>query len=1324
MSSAQKSAGFSNWLNKLFKNRLTLIVLAFFIILVGIIAAITIQNNNRLTASAATCTWTGNNSGDFSDSGNWDNCSTGSGAPETGDDIYFPSSATEYFLNNDLNETFNSITIESLDDNEYDLSGNSLDVSGPIIFDGQGSYDFIFNTDVYTAGISGSGIFNVDSNSNGYTLYLNGGNDYTFTGEIYGNGTVSKNNGNIQTLNDVYVDYNIYIQVYGYFLAISGNSTIDGTLENYGGVLVNNNLSIPGYYYQYNDINIAPGANMDVSYFDLYSGNVGVDASNGSSQSISVSSNTVDLSNSTFSMRFFGSYSVGQTFTVLDTSGSGGLSGEFTNFANSSTISAEGWGPSSIINDVQIQATYTSNSLTVEIVSIESLACSGNKTLTTTSGTVTSGTINYFPNSNCNWVITPSNADSVTLDFTAFDTESGNDIVTVYDGLSTSSPVLGTFSGNSLPSSVTANSGVMLITFTSDGANEATGFSADWTTTQFPLPNISTVVPPSGSTAGGTSVTVNGSNFVSGQYQAINSIGNTGYDGLRGMVVDASGQYVTGEFTGSITLGATTLNSTSGSQDIYIAKIDSSGNYVWAVQAGGAGQDGYNRRQAAYLNDVDGTLMIAGYYQNIANFGATTLTGGTGANIFISKINKTTGAVIWARSAGGSTADLLDGNSFPVQYGSSIDVDSSGNIYLSGRVFGSSPTFGAISITLENALGDLYVAKLDSTGNFIWVKNYGATEIPENTHVHGLVVDSSNNIYASSGFAGSITIGATTLNSTGDTGVSNTLVFKLDSSGNEIWANSGGTVGAIVGSNDLPYDLALDSSQNLYLTGYFGGEIASFDSINVNGPAVGLTIYTARLNSSTGAFVWAKGLVSPGSSISRDMHIDANDNIWIGGVYTNSLTDGNATISNNGANAFFAKYDTSGTLLQLNGIGGTGGQLLVGGVGGNQVRAIYEYNNKLYIAGEFFDTIGIGALLVNSQGNQDGFFTTWVDNQTSVKVNGVEVNANFVSDTELNFVTPPGTAGNVDVVVTNFNGNAFTLNGGFEYLSSTVEIQNTDISAMACSPTTTAVNTTVNCVITTSVDLNTLSGSVNVRIGTGGSDVNCPITGSGTTLTCNNIPVGVTIGTFPSQYNASGSGTTYLDGNNIEVTAAPVCSTGASGTGSNGNTAITDILLCLTGGNLILTSPVSANFTSLTVSDVEQNSAANLTGITVEDLRGSEAGWSLVCKSSNLTGVLFNDTIIPVYDNSTSKLNVTPSALQAVGIYGSTQNGLTDNTSLQDTTSVSDSGSNGESNDFNLAAFATGYGVGAFNKNLLLNLTIPPYIRAQSYVGTLTCSVS
>jgi len=715
--------------------------------------------------------------------------------------------------------------------------------------------------------------------------------------------------------------------------------------------------------------------------------------------------------------------------------------------------------------------------------------------------------------------------------------------------------------------------------------------------------------------------------------------------------------------------------------------------------------------------------MIAGFYQGSANFGATTLTGGSGANIFIAKMNKTTGAFTWAKSAGGDTAGtVFTSSAFPAQYGGSIDTDSSGNIYFSGKVDGTSPSFGAINITLNNGDADMFVAKIDSSGNYIWVKNYGSSTNPQNMHVHGLVVDDSNRIYAASGFAGSMTVGATTLNSLGSIDVSNSAIIKLEDDGTELWAISGGTVGDLVGANDLPYDLALDSNQDLYLAGYYGGSTATFGAFTVTGSPVGSTIITAKI-SPAGSFTWVRQLITSSTfGTTRDMYIDSSDNIYIGGVYSNTLTDGTFVISGTGANAFFGKYDTSGNLLDLETIGGTGGQLLVAGVGGNQVRAVAEYNGKLYIAGEYFDTVGIGGQTVTSTGDQDGFYTTWVSNQVSVKVDGVEVNANFVSSTELTFVTPLGTSGLKDITITNQNGQAFTLSNGFEYIGN--EITNSNITSVVCSPSNTSVNTSVNCVVTTNVNLNTLSGSVNLRIGASGTVVNCPVTGSGTTLNCNNIPVGGTIGTFPAQYNASGSGSTYLNGNNITVGSAPVCTPGASGTGSNGNTAITDILLCLTAGNLVLTSPVSANFTSLTVSDVEQNSAANLTGVTVEDLRGSEAGWSLVCKSTNLTGVTFADTVIPLFSGSVSKFNLTPSALQVVGGYGSTQNGLTDYTTQQNTTSLTNTGSTGESNEFSLASFSSGYGIGKYNKNLLLNLTIPPYIRAQSYVGTLTCSVS
>jgi hypothetical protein len=1318
MSSAQKPVRKSNWVNKLFKNRLILIGLSLLIIAIGIIIAITIQNNNRQTASAATCIWSGANSGDFSDTGNWSACPTGSGIPETGDNITFPDVATTYILNNDISITFGSITIEALSTSAYELSGNSIDVTGPIDI-AAGTYDFALSTNTASYGITGSGRITV---LGGYSLSVGGdSNTYVFSGSLEGSGEFNKVTTGIQTLQNATITSSVITNVTGYFLNVEGSTVIQGELNNnIGGILFNGNTNVQNFTFDHNggNINVGPGNSVSFDSYNLISGNVGIDASNGTSGQISINGGNTNLNLGTFSMRFFGTYTVGQTFTVINSGGSA-LMSEFSNFSGGQIV-AEGWNgaTTAIINDVYISAQTTSSEMIVTIDAIVPRACIGNQTLTANSGNFDTGVINYFANSNCKWTITPANADSVTLNFSAFNTESGNDTVSVYDGLSTSDTLLGTFSGNSIPSSVTANSGAMLVVFSSNATIEASGFNASWTSAQIGAPTISNVSPAFGPTAGGTAVTISGSNFVTGQYQAIQSVGSTSYDGTRGLVVDATGQYITGEFSGTITLGGQTLTS-DGGQDIYVAKLDANGNYLWAIKAGGTGDDGYTRKQSMVNSPSDGSLVMTGYYTGSANFG-TTLSGGSGFNIFIAKINKTTGAWTWAVSVGGNNSATFDSDLFPTQSGQGIDVDSSGNVYVSGKFVGSSPTFGSFTPTYVNSNADAFFAKLNSSGTFQWVKNFGDVGSTNLLHANGILVDSSGNVYGTFAFNISTTIGATTLTSNA-TGSSNSAVFKLDSSGNEIWAVNGGTAGSNNGYSDIPYGLEKDSSGNIYISGYIGGGSGTFGSINVTGSATGQSVFLAKLNTS-GTWQWASVLAGTGFTTSRDIFIDGSDNIWLGGGYDNALTDGSSTISGNGTNAFFAQYNTSGSLINLNTIGGTGGQLAVSGVGGNQVRAVYEYGGGLYIAGEYANTIGIGAQTITSAGDQDGFFTHYVTSAISVKLGNVEIPATFVNSGQITFTTPASTVGFRDVIVTNTNGLFYNQNNGYEYQG--VTIQNSDISSMSCTPTSTPVNTTVNCAITTTVNLNTLSGSVNVRIGAGGSIVNCPVTGSGFTLNCNSIPVGNTQGTFASQYNASGSGVTYANGNNIIVGAAPLCGSGASGTGSNGNTAITDILLCVTAGNLILTSPVSADFTSLTVSDVEQNSAATLTGVTVEDLRGSEAGWSLVCKSSNLTGVTFADTIIPLFSGSVSKFNLTPSALQAVGVYGSTQNGLTDYTTQQNTTSLTNTGSTGESNDFNLAAFASGYGVGKFNKNLLLNLTIPPYIRAQSYVGTLTCSVS
>ena len=102
-------------------------------------------------------------------------------------------------------------------------------------------------------------------------------------------------------------------------------------------------------------------------------------------------------------------------------------------------------------------------------------ACSGTTSLTASSGTFTdgSGSANYGNNSNCKWVIAPAGATQITLNFTTFNTEATYDIVTVYNGLDDTYPVLATWWGNTLPPTIstTAGVGAMCVKFTSDTSN-------------------------------------------------------------------------------------------------------------------------------------------------------------------------------------------------------------------------------------------------------------------------------------------------------------------------------------------------------------------------------------------------------------------------------------------------------------------------------------------------------------------------------------------------------------------------------------------------------------------------------------------------------------------------------------------------------------------------------------------------------------------------------------------------------------------------------------------------------------------------------------
>ena len=145
--------------------------------------------------------------------------------------------------------------------------------------------------------------------------------------------------------------------------------------------------------------------------------------------------------------------------------------------------------------------------------------CSGTTNLTASSGSFSdgSGSNNYMDYTSCSWLIQPSTtAASITLSFSSFSTESGYDYVEVYQGTGTSGTLLGSFSGSSIPSSITATGSSMYVTFTTDGSVTYQGWNASYTSVALCTATTPTITP-SGSTTfcGGGSVTLTSSSATS-----------------------------------------------------------------------------------------------------------------------------------------------------------------------------------------------------------------------------------------------------------------------------------------------------------------------------------------------------------------------------------------------------------------------------------------------------------------------------------------------------------------------------------------------------------------------------------------------------------------------------------------------------------------------------------------------------------------------------------------------------------------------------------------------------------------------------------------
>ena len=394
-------------------------------------------------------------------------------------------------------------------------------------------------------------------------------------------------------------------------------------------------------------------------------------------------------------------------------------------------------------------------------------------------------------------------------------------------------------------------------------------------------------------------------------------MGGSAGDIGHSVAVDALGNvYTTGYFngTGDFDPGAGTANLTSaGDIDIFISKLDASGNFVWAKRIGGT----LGEIARSITVDASGNVYVTGYFNGTVDFDPGTpsvnLTSSGAQDLFILKLN-TTGTFVWAKRVGGGG----------FEEGWEIRVDATGNVYTTGQFEGTADfNPGAATFNLVSAgAPEIFILKLDATGTFVWAKRMGGTS---NDIGYSLAVDGLGNVYTTGAFlaVADFDPGAGTYYLT-PTGFKDIFVSKLDVAGNFVWARRFGGSGF-----GEAISIALDAVGNVYSSGLMNGTV-DFDpgvgtfELTANG---GLDVYISKLNTA-GDFVWAKSFGGNQNDYGSSIAVDASNNVYTAGLFGGTVDfDPGVGTSNmtdfDGSDAFISKLDSLGKFVWAIKLGGT-----------------------------------------------------------------------------------------------------------------------------------------------------------------------------------------------------------------------------------------------------------------------------------------------------------------------------------------------------------------------------------------------------------------
>lgn len=278
---------------------------------------------------------------------------------------------------------------------------------------------------------------------------------------------------------------------------------------------------------------------------------------------------------------------------------------------------------------------------------------------------------------------------------------------------------------------------------------------ADFNTSQAPADTL--FFQSSGSTISGDIFILKldaGGNFIWAK-QIGNALSDTGY----GLHVSSAGYvYITGVYGADADFnpgpGTDTIFS-HGNWDIFIMKLDTAGNYVWAKGIGGTGDD----RGFAVTTDASGNIYATGHFTGTVDFDpsasvANLVTPNYARATYLLKLDPS-GNYTWAKAMGGNISGGGE------REGTALALDAANNIYVTGH-FTETVDFNPSTLPADTffltAPGawnntDAFILKTDSVGNFAWAVSMGAAGVDRGK---GIAVDATNHVYSIGYYAGTV----------------------------------------------------------------------------------------------------------------------------------------------------------------------------------------------------------------------------------------------------------------------------------------------------------------------------------------------------------------------------------------------------------------------------------------------------------------------------------------------------------------------------------------------------------------------------------------